>query len=102
MYFTVDRFISLCMRRVNQCSTGEMFLGATNDQSQLETDLAVNRRSGHGIGAAMILLAILQTVSPATLAQQHNNDFYAPRSATEKQLFDNVQGYHLGPGRDST
>ena len=100
MDFTVSSFVSHCVRCLNQRKNDEVFPGLAKDRLLRGTSFAVNRRMGHGVGAAWILVVILQALSPAASAQQENNDYYAPRPTnTEKQLFNNVQGHHLAPGR---
>ena len=61
----------------------------------------LRRASGFRLGIVLILTAILQLGNVAVLAQQGNLDYYAPRTGqNEIQLFNNVQGHHLGLGRE--
>ena len=61
----------------------------------------LRRASGFRLGIVLILTAILQLGNGAVLAQQGNLDYYAPRTGqNEIQLFNNVQGHHLGLGRE--
>ena len=100
MNFIVSGFVSHYVRCLNQRKNCKMFPGLVKDLLLRGTIFSVNRRMGRGVGAAWILVAILQALSPAATAQQANNDYYAPRpTQAERQLFNNVQGHHLAPGR---
>jgi tetratricopeptide (TPR) repeat protein len=51
-------------------------------------------------GALCALLACSVFLADAR-AQQNSNDYYAPRKGSSEETFQNVQNYHLGPGKEA-
>lgn len=76
------------------------------DYTMRQAMLPPRRAPGYRLGAALILTVILQLGSVLALAQKSGLeegglDYYAPRTGrNEIDLFNNVQGHHLNPGRE--
>ena len=100
MRFTTKDVISDCMNRQYQRKTSAMCAGITSEYTMRRAVLSPSRPLGYPFGIILILTAILQMFSLTAFAQQSNLDYYASRTGTEIQLFNNVQSYHLGPGRE--
>ena len=104
--FSVVKATSRCLSRLSPRVNSSAFARLASEPSIRSTVLSPNRAPGCRLGVLLILMLIQQMLGLPALAQQRNLsqgnlDYYAPRAeGNESQLFNNVIGHHLAPGRE--
>jgi TPR repeat len=94
----VSAFLCCVVRLCQQEVIYPRFIGK---RRMRRADISLHQVRDIRIGSVFILMAVLHMFCLTAFAQQSNLDYYAPRTGqNEIQLFNNVQGYHLGPGRE--